>query len=107
MLSIPAHGGRSSGYELPCLFESLEGNRLRLELQEQPPARIPIGVQYNDVLFIGEVITSARMGAGMWRAEILVEEMLNGLQSLMNLRSSLLGTSPAVKRESVPLSACA
>jgi hypothetical protein len=69
----------------------MEGKRLTLEAQERPPVSAAVSVECNDALFLGEVIRSTPENNGYWRAEVKVEQILTGLQSLMNLRSRLLG----------------
>jgi hypothetical protein len=48
-----------------------------------------VGVEHNDVLFVGEVVRSAPWGNDKWAIDIKVEQTLTGLQSLMVLRAQL------------------
>jgi hypothetical protein len=76
---------------MPCLFHGVEGKRLTLNSDERIPLCAVVSVERNDTLFLGEVITSVPATDGCWRSEIKVDQILTGLQSLMNLRSHLLG----------------
>ncbi len=71
-----------------------------IELQERTPVFSAVSVEYNDALFLGEVISSKAEPNGRWKAEVKVEQVLTGLQSLMNLRARLLGegVGPSVGR---------
>ena len=57
----------------------------------------PVSVEYNDALFLGEVMLCKVGSDGVFRVEIFVEQILTGLQSLMALRAGLLGDAPAVQ----------
>jgi len=71
------------------MFQGMHGKRLTLEACESVPSRTVISVEYDDSLFLGEVVSC--VGAeNAWSIEIKVEQVLNGLQSLMALRSRLL-----------------
>lgn len=50
-----------------------------------------VAAQYNDVLLIGEVLACSRELDSSWIIRIRVRRMLRGLQTLMRLRSALLG----------------
>ncbi len=76
---------------MPCLFRGIEGNRLTVDSEERVPLSAVVSVERNDVLLLGEVITSVPVANGSWRSEVKVEQTLTGLQSLMNLRSHLVG----------------
>ncbi len=98
VLSIPAAEGHSQKREVTCLFEGLDGKRLSLEAQERPPVSSVVSIEFHDALFLGEVVRVAPANRGTWRVEVKVEQILNGLQSLVNLRARLLGeptVSPA------------
>lgn len=85
---------------IPCRFQGIEGKRLTLELWERVPLFAVVSVECDDELFLGEVLTSVPTADGSWRAEVNVEQVLGGLQSLLNLRSNLLsvGVGPAPVR---------
>lgn len=62
-----------------------------MELWERVPLFAVVSVECEDELFLGEVLSFAPTSEGSWRAEVKVERVLNGLQSLLNLRSKLVG----------------
>jgi hypothetical protein len=67
----------------------MQGKRLILEASAPVPAFTAVTVEYNDALFLGEIVACAKMD-GLWKVEIKVEQILTGLQSLIALRSRLL-----------------
>ena len=71
------------------MFQGLHGKRLTLETNEPLPSSKVISVEYDDSLFLGEVV-SCVSSENSWSVEVKVEQILNGLQSLLNLRSRLL-----------------
>ncbi len=90
---------------MPCLFHGIEGQRLTVESQERVPLSAVVSIERNDVLFLGEVITSLPTPEGSWRSEVKVQQILSGLQSLMNLRSHLVthGVGAAPERIHSPV----
>jgi len=74
----------------------MEGKRLRLESPERLSASTVVSVEYNDALFLGEVINCRKDSADIWQLEIKVDQILTGLQSLMALRAGLLGEGTTV-----------
>ncbi len=91
LLNLPSTGSGSPKRSITCLFGGVEGKRLFLECQEKPPVSAALSVEYGDALFLGEVIHLVCRSGNSWQAEIRVEQVLSGLQSLMALRSRLLG----------------
>lgn len=83
----------SSGHRqsVPCAFDSFQGKRLSLTSRDRIPASTPVHVEYNDALFLGEVIACTHNCDDSWNLEVGVEQVLTGLQSLMNLRARLIG----------------
>lgn len=100
VLNLPSADGYGQKQGIPCLFSRMEGNRLVIELPESAPISAVVSVEYNDALFLGEVIGSKPEANGHWTAEVKVEQVLTGLQSLMNLRAQLLaeGVGASVAR---------
>ena len=71
----------------------MEGKRLNLTSRDRLPALTAVTVEYNDAMFLGEVVACTHNCDDTWHVEIKVEQILTGLQSLMNLRARLLGES--------------
>ena len=95
IIQVPTGDASGSKYQIPCTFEGLEGKRLVLESPERLGISTPISVEYNDAMFLGEVIACRRANGDTWHMEVKVEQILTGLQSLMALRAGLLGDSAA------------
>lgn len=74
-----------------------------LESPERLGIATPISVEYNDAMFLGEVIGCRRETADTWQMVVNVEQILTGLQSLMALRAGLFGEEEP-QRLSQPLS---
>lgn len=89
-LQLPAADGTKRS--IPCVMKGLQGKRLVVHISEQIPESTLLSVEYEDTLFLGEVVVCAE-SEQEWKLEIRVEQMLNGLQSLMALRAHLLSES--------------
>ena len=81
---------------IPCFFGELQGKHLFAEGQTALPSGSTVTVEYDDTLFLGEVVV-CKANVDSWTFEIKVEQILSGLQSLMALRSQLLGEMPAAQ----------
>ncbi len=86
----------SASVAIPCFFGEVKGKRLWAEGQGALPAGTTVKVEYDDALFLGEVVV-CKENSDSWAFEIKVEQVLSGLQSLMALRSQLLGDVPAAR----------
>jgi hypothetical protein len=97
-IQIPTGEPNGAKTNVPCTFSAMKGKRLILESSERIGMSTPVSVEYNDAMFLGEVMLCKPLGEGNFRVEIFVEQILTGLQSLMALRAGLLGdgqTAPA------------
>ena len=86
MPSAEANGAKRT---IPCMFQGMHGKRLTLETSECLPSSRVVSVEYDDTLFLGEVVSCVGT-ENTWSVEVKVEQVLNGLQSLLALRSRLL-----------------
>jgi hypothetical protein len=80
----------------------MEGKRLLLESPERLGISTVVSVEYNDALFLGDVMNCRGASDGVWLVEIKVQQILTGLQSLMALRAGLLGDGVPAPRGFVP-----
>ena len=96
------HGAKRS---VPCSFEGMDGRRAILETGEPLALSTALSIEYEDKLFLGEVVTCGAQSPGVFRVEIKVEQILTGLQSLMNLRARLLGEGVPRQLGMVPVGA--
>jgi hypothetical protein len=62
---------------------------LTLITGERLASSTAVGVEHNDILFVGEVVRSTPYGSDEWATDIKVEHTVTGLQSLMLLRAQL------------------
>ncbi len=92
VIQVPTGDADGSKHQIPCTFESIQGKRLVLESPECLGISTAISVEYNDAMFLGEVIGCRRESEDTWQMVVNVEQILTGLQSLMALRAGLLGT---------------
>ncbi len=96
MIQVPSPAGDGSKRSIPCTFNGLNGKRLSVEATEAVPVSTALSVEYDDELFLGEVIACAEAefreasASRGWKLDIKVEQILTGLQSLMALRARLL-----------------
>jgi hypothetical protein len=74
--------------KLPVVFQTFADKCLTLTTSEQVAILTVVGVEHNDVLFVGEVVRCTPAGE-QWAIDIKVAQMLTGLQSLLILRAQL------------------
>lgn len=89
VIQIPATEPNGSKRRVSCMFQGMHNKRLTLEAEESLRAGGVVSVEYDDTLFLGEVVSCVGSGT-TWSVEVKVEQILNGLQSLLALRSRLL-----------------
>jgi hypothetical protein len=87
-LASPDPSGRKR--RVPCSFQGSHSKRLSLQACEAIPVSSAVTVEFNDALFLGEVVACTGGANRACDIEIEVEQILSGLQSLMALRSHLL-----------------
>ena len=69
----------------------MENKRLSLTSGHRLAASSAVSVEYNDAMFLGEVLACTQDCDEIWHIEVQVEQILTGLQSLITLRARLLG----------------
>jgi hypothetical protein len=84
----PAHG-TGERRSLPIVFQTFANKCLTLSTSEALGLSTAVGVEYNDVLFVGEVMRCTAGAGDQWQVEIKVAQTLTGLQSLLMLRAEL------------------
>ena len=84
----PAHGS-GERRKLPIVFQTFANKCLTLSTSEALGLSTAVGVEYNDVLFVGEVVRCTAGVGEQWRVEVKVAQTLSGLQSLLMLRAQL------------------
>lgn len=89
VIQVPGSAADRSKRSIPCTFNGMDGKRLSVEADEAVGVSTALSVEYDDELFLGEVVSCAQQQQG-WKLEIKVEQILTGLQSLMALRARLL-----------------
>jgi hypothetical protein len=72
-------------------FQSFEHKRLLFTAGHWFPISSIVSLEYNDVLFVGEVLVCTRESDHSWTVLVQVQHLLNGLQSLLHWREQLLG----------------
>ena len=75
-----------------CL-QMFAGRALFVRTGERISPSTAVSVECSDVLFIGEVAACGQDTASSWKLRIAVKHTLTHLQSLMNLRTALLGAN--------------
>ena len=91
---------------IPCAFQNMEGKHLIVSSRDKVPLFTAVSVEYNDALFLGEIMNCSPQADQGWQVEIKVEQILTGLQTLMVLRARLLGEGVESRaRESVGVAA--
>ena len=103
-VQLPASGPYGQKRTLNCEVDRMEGKRLILSTSESIQESTVVSVEYEDTLFLGEVVTCSGGPQG-WRVEVRVDQILTGLQSLMTLRAHLLTESVSAALPLVPVGA--
>jgi hypothetical protein len=76
---------------LAAQYRGVENRKLQLTVLERLKNGTAVSVEHEDTLFLGEVISCTQDVEDRWHLQVEVEQVLTGLQSLMNLRAALLG----------------
>jgi len=106
IVHLPAPVPGAPRVDAPCRVLSLQGNRLALITNREIPLCVPLSVEHDDALYLGEVVKSAgvtpaedasapltagnNLNHAAYQIEVLIEQVLSGLQSLVTLRARLL-----------------
>jgi hypothetical protein len=89
-ISSSTEASAQNGY--PSFFVEMQGKRLIVDVKDPVAISAAVTVECDDAMFLGEVMAVTEQN-GRYQVEIAVEQVLSGLQSLMNLRAQLLGES--------------
>ncbi len=84
--------------DAPCRVLGFGGNRLALLTDRDIPLCAPLSVEHDDALYLGEVVKScvaartagAHLNHTNYHIEVVIEQVLSGLESLVALRARLL-----------------
>ena len=88
-VEIQPGNGSEDRRKLPGMVHTFAHQWLTLIAGERLATSTVVGIEHNDVLFLGEVVRSIPRGDDKWAIHIKVEQTLTGLQSLMILRAQL------------------
>lgn len=107
IIQIPTGEANGEKLQIASSVTGMDGKRLIMQSCERISMSTPVSVEYNDAMFLGEVMLCKATADGHYHVEIFVEQILTGLQSLMALRTGLLGETAATSRPKavVPASA--
>ena len=83
-------------------FQSFEQKRLVFTAHQLRPVSSAVSLEYNNVLFVGEVLACQAEAQNTWKVLVQVQPLLNGLESLLHLRQQLLGTPATLARFAPP-----
>jgi hypothetical protein len=98
IVHLPAPGPGASQVDAPCRVLSFHGNRLALLTDRYIPLCAPLTVEHDDALYLGEVVKSpvppltadVSLNHARYHIEVVIEQVLSGLQSLVTSRARLL-----------------
>ena len=109
VLNLPDAGQNGQKQRIPCTFGLIEGKRLVLQSEVRLAAGAAVSVEYEDSMFLGEVVSCIPVENGCYKLELRIAQVLTGLQSLFILRSRLLGDGVGAgsSRDRVPVNAAA
>jgi hypothetical protein len=86
--SLEIQQGTGERRKLHVVFQTFADKCLTLTTSDQVAISTIVGVEHNDVLFVGEVVRCTPAGE-QWAIDIKVAQTLTGLQSLLILRAQL------------------
>ncbi len=92
VLKVPGPNGQGPKRTIECELQGMQGKRLAISAAEGVRESTLVSIEYEDTLFLGEVVVCSA-SEQTWKLEVRIEQMLNGLQSLMTLRAHLLSES--------------
>lgn len=79
---------------IPGIVHASAHEWLTLITKERLATSTAVRIEYNDILFIGDVVRSVPWGSNDWAVDIKVAKTLTGLESLMILRAQLQEHQP-------------
>jgi hypothetical protein len=88
-VEIVSENGSGERRRIPSIVHTFADNWLTLITDERLAVFTPVGVEYSDILFLGEVMRSSPLASDGWAIDIKIAQTLTGLQSLMILRAEL------------------
>jgi hypothetical protein len=102
IVRIPSASDASSKEGFPSRFVEMQGKRLIVDVQDPIAISAAVTIECDDAMFLGEVVAVTEQN-GRYHVEVSVEQVLSGLQSLMALRSQLLGENAMAPRTTSPV----
>jgi hypothetical protein len=88
-VEIVSENGSEERRRIPGIFHAFASRCVKLIASERLAHRTVIGIECNDVLFIGEVVGCAPGDGDQWEIDVKIAQTLTGLESLMILRAQL------------------
>jgi hypothetical protein len=88
-VEIVAENGSGERRRIPGVFHVFASRCVKLIASERLAHRTVVGIECNDVLFIGEVLGCTPGDGDQWEIDVRVAQTLTGLESLMILRAEL------------------
>ena len=76
-------------------FQSFANQRLIFTASQPFPVSGAVSLEYNDILFVGEILACQAEAKNTWKVLLQVQQMLHGLESLLMLRQQLQSMEPA------------
>jgi hypothetical protein len=88
-IHLPKAGQDAPNNDLACRVVAVDGHRMRLQSAQAIPPSVPISVEHDDALYLGEVVNCLARDC-VYEVDMDIEQVLTGLQSLVSLRARLL-----------------
>jgi hypothetical protein len=89
MVEIVSENDSKERRKLPGMLQTVANKCVTLTTSEPLATSTAVGIEYNDVLFVGEVIRCTQGAADQWEISVKIAHTLTSLQSLMILRAEL------------------
>ncbi len=88
-VEIVSENGSGERRKIPGIFHAFASKCVKLIASERLAHRTVVGIECNDVLFLGEVVGCTHGDEDQWEIDVKVAQTLTGLESLMILRAQL------------------
>jgi hypothetical protein len=101
IVHLPTANPSGPKNDIACRVVTVKGHRMHLQSPEPIPACVPLSVEHDDALYLGEVVFCLALDC-VYEVDIDVEQVLTGLQGLISLRARLLDEQTAALRDAPP-----
>ena len=101
IVHLPTANATGPKNDIACRVVTVKGHRMHVQSSQAIPACVPLSVQHDDALYLGEAVYCLALDC-VYEVDIDVEQVLTGLQGLVSLRARLFDEQNAALRDASP-----